>query len=789
MMKNREIEILAPAGSFISFKAAIAAGADAVYVGGSSFGARAFADNFTEEQLLEAIDYAHFHGRKLFLTVNTLLKDDEIQQRLYEYLLPYYKQGLDAVIVQDMGVLEMVRTSFPDLAIHASTQMTITNTLGAQFLKHLGAERIVPARELSLPEIQDMAEKTGLEIECFVHGALCYCYSGQCLLSSMIGGRSGNRGQCAQPCRLPYETKEKRGYLLSPKDICTLELIPEMIEAGIYSFKIEGRMKKPEYVAAVTAMYRKYVDLYLERGRAEFLVDPLDRQILMDIYNRGGFDDGYYKKHNSADMISIQRPNHAGVPAFRILEQKNRDIKGKALVTIHKGDILELTKEDNYTFGQDVRKGDTFTLVGPKKKHYESGTVLARTRNQFVLDQIQHQYVEQLTPEKISGTLTLTVGEPSRLELSMRDVTARLSGNVVEAAKNQPLDIERIEKQMRKTGGTEYEWEALRIQLNGNVFLPMQQLNELRRNGTEQLRKKLCESFRRTGEHPFAMEQLKAGGEQTTYISVLVETMQQLQTAADTPDIVRIYLDANVIPQVLRNHDRLQTVLSCAAQSGKEIYFAMPHIFRAAAAEEYARYYEVLCSLAVDGVLIRNYESYQFLKEHAFEKEIMLDHNVYIFNNLSKKIWEEEKISQWTAPIELSHAELEKLGLLQGELIVYGHLPVMLSAGCIKKTTGKCNHVSEVTILKDRLKNEYAVKNHCDFCYNVMYNTAPLVLYDQMASIQKLKPAGIRLWFTTEDAAEMKKILNLYRDALKGEHSMTEPDFDFTRGHFRRGIK
>ncbi|MEG0721978.1 MAG: peptidase U32 family protein, partial [Lachnospiraceae bacterium] len=280
---KKKIEILAPAGSYESLKAAVKAGADAVYIGGSCFGARAYADNLNEEKLLEAIDYVHLHDCKIYLTINTLLKEKEIEKQLYDYLLPYYRQGIDAVIVQDVGVLEFIKERFPDLPIHASTQMTITNVAGAKFLEEQGVERVVPARELNLTEIREIAEHTGLEVECFVHGALCYCYSGQCLFSSLVGGRSGNRGQCAQPCRLPYQVEGEKNpsYLLSLKDICTLQMIPEMVKAGITSFKIEGRMKKPEYVAIVTAMYRKYLDLY--ETNAILNVAEQDKEMLMDL--------------------------------------------------------------------------------------------------------------------------------------------------------------------------------------------------------------------------------------------------------------------------------------------------------------------------------------------------------------------------------------------------------------------------------------------------------------------------------------------------------------------------
>lgn len=796
-----DIEVLAPAGSYTSFKAAIAAGADAVYVGGRMFGARAFADNFTEEQLLEAIDYAHFHGRKLFLTVNTLLKDDEIKRELYDYLLPYYKQGLDAVIVQDVGVLEFITTHFPGLAIHASTQMTITNVLGAQFLKSKGAERIVPARELSLPEIHEMAEKTGLEIECFVHGALCYCYSGQCLLSSMIGGRSGNRGQCAQPCRLPYEVDGQTSYVLSPKDICTLELIPELIEAGIYSFKIEGRMKKPEYVAAVTSMYRKYVDLYFAKGREKFTVDPQNKQMLMDIYNRGGFDDGYYKKHNSANMISKDRPNHAGVKAFQILSQKGREVKGKALVAINKGDILELSENDNYTFGQSLKKGETFTLIGPKKKYYKAGDILSRTRNQKILDEVNNQYIETPILEKIKGSLKLHVGECAILTLSMGAVSTECIGEPVEAAKNQPMDKERIEKQMRKIGNTEFAWDELQIEIVGNVFLPMQQLNELRRRGLEELQKAVCATYHRemlTQQESADRSQDSDTDDGTKAMTsdtwkpsyaALVMSMEQLQIVAGDEMIQRIYLDCNLMSQILRNVSALESLLQNAKKNQKEIYFAMPHIFRGDAVKEYEQNYDELCRLAVDGMLIRNYESYQFLKEHGYAKDIVLDHNLYVFNHEAKKFWMKEQVTSYTAPLELNRSELKKLDISQSEFVAYGYLPMMISAGCVKKTTGRCDHISNKKIIKDRYKNQYTVKNYCDFCYNIIYNSLPLALCDEREELEQIRPGRLRLQFSLEDGAQTKQVLNLYQKTLIQNDDLCKPEFEFTRGHFRRGIK
>ena len=331
---KKKVEILAPAGSFDSMKAAVAAGADAVYMGGSRFGARAYAENPDETGMLEAINYVHLHGRQLYMTVNTLVKEDEMDD-LYDYLLPYYQAGLDAVIVQDMGVFSYIREHFPDLPVHASTQMTITGPEGAALMTRMGAVRIVTARELSLEEIRRIYQETGVEIESFVHGALCYCYSGQCLFSSLIGGRSGNRGRCAQTCRLPFDVlrrldennpnenkkqKKENGvlnpgdskYVLSLKDLCTLDILPDILEAGVYSLKIEGRMKSPRYTAGVVSIYRKYVDRYLKSGRKGYHVDPRDKKILLDLFDRGGFTDGYYVQHNGRDMVALKEK-----PAFR----------------------------------------------------------------------------------------------------------------------------------------------------------------------------------------------------------------------------------------------------------------------------------------------------------------------------------------------------------------------------------------------------------------------------------------------------------------------------------------
>lgn len=788
---NKKVEILSPAGSYESLKAAIAAGADAVYIGGTRFGARAYANNLTEEELLEAIDYVHLHGRKIYLTINTLLKEHELYNELYDYLLPYYKQGIDAVIVQDIGVLTYIKEQFPDLPIHASTQMTITNVLGAQFLKSLGAERIVTAREMQLSEIEEIAKNTDVEIESFVHGALCYCYSGQCLYSSLIGGRSGNRGQCAQPCRLPYRTDNQKDtqYVLSLKDICTLEYIPELVEAGIDSFKIEGRMKKPEYVALVTAMYRKYVDLYLKCGKKAFRVEEKDREMLMDLYNRGGSHGGYYHTKNGREMLSLERPNHAGVPALQVMKCKGRNVTVKALVDIHKGDVIELPDgAENFTFGMDVLKGQTTTITTHKNQKFSQDHILNRTRNESLLQWIKASIIDSKSKMKINGQLKLSVKEAARLVIEYQDITVEVAGEKAQEAVNQPMNAERVEKQMRKTGNTLYEFDKLQIELDGNLFMPMQALNELRRTGIEALEKQILLSFRRTEKQKVLHTDESEKTHNSMPMYVYVENLEQWEEALNFDYAERIYLDCNALNKAWANLD-IPNIIDRTHKSGKQIYLGMPHIFRKETILKYEEAYDNIMKASWDGVLIRNYESYAFLKNHGYSGKIVTDYNLYQFNKYAKEFWKNEMIESTTAPLELNFKELKEVGVENSELVVYGYFPMMVSAQCVKKTTEGCKKQKGQIFIKDRYHKQFAVKNHCDYCYNIIYNTAPVVLTDQKMEIIELNPKAIRLHFTTENRQSMRKIMELYNEVFYKGGQAIEPEFEFTRGHFKRGIK
>ena len=804
-MTDRKIEILSPAGSYAAFEAALKAGADAVYIGGSRFGARAYAENFAEEELIRAIREAHFYGRKLYLTVNTLLKEDEIDS-LYDYLAPFYENGLDAVIVQDMGVVEYIRRYFPDLDIHASTQMTITGALGAQFVESQGITRVVPARELSLEEIRRIRQETDLEIECFVHGALCYCYSGQCLLSSMIGGRSGNRGQCAQPCRLPYTFNEKKKYFLSPKDICTLEIIPDLIEAGIDSFKIEGRMKKPEYVAGVTSLYRKYTDMYLNTGREGFSVLPEDRQMLMDLYNRGGSSTGYFQTRNGKEMMSLDRPNHAGVPAVKVQYQKGREVHARTVTDLNAGDVLEITGgKNNYTLGKAVKKGESITFLVQKQIRLTKGMLLNRIRNESLLQHIDTDIIGKKLQRPAVGSFTAKIGSPAVLLVSSGKASFQAATDEpVQAAQSRPMDKERICSQLRKTGNSEFHFRELTVEMDENIFIPVQQLNLLRRSALEGLKEKLLSGYLRKSGSPLSesgSETSRSGSEsRVPSLSIYAESVDQLSAAASCITELhtfpaRIYLGTDIQSELMNENgkEQISKILSLFRKNKAEIVIAMPHILRSTEREVTETLLNASDALSPDGILIRNCEELQLLKERGFDKKIILDHNLYVFNRYAKNFWNDLGISDFTAPLELNASELSRLHLNDCELEIYGRSPVMVSAQCLFKTAGKCRKQSDVSCITDRCSSSFPVRAYCDFCYNVIYNDRPTCLAADVEEIRSLKPRLLRIRFSTETPDQVKAVLAMLQDSFMDNTAAHGADSygdrsGFTQGHFRKGI-
>ena len=492
-MMMKKPEILAPAGNYEALSAAVKAGADAVYLGGNMFSARAFAGNFDTENLLRAIDLCHIFDVKIYLAVNTLFKEEETGL-LADYIRPFYKEGIDGAIIQDMGAASLLSREFPDMPLHASTQMSVSSSYGAGFLKELGFTRIVPARELSLAEISSIKENVDIEIETFVHGAMCWCYSGKCLFSSFMGGRSGNRGRCAQPCRKKYEYDGTSEYIMSLKDMCTLEAVPELIKAQIDSFKIEGRMKKPEYVAGTVRAYRKAVDAYFD-GAWDPAEIERDADDLRDIYNRGGFCTGYYFKQSGEDMISKKRPNHTGVRAGRVSRIDPPKIYIDLERDINAQDILEIRPSGvELTSGVSEKAGAVLVINGNNFKKIRPGMEVFRTRNNALLDEINENIIGKEIFVRARACVAAKVGRP--LEITIEDERCAVSvfGNLVEKAKSRASTEEEVTGKMQKTAGTGLRLEVKCI-IDEDAFIPMSELNELRRRAAEEFKTKLAARY------------------------------------------------------------------------------------------------------------------------------------------------------------------------------------------------------------------------------------------------------------------------------------------------------
>lgn len=820
------MELLAPAGSMESLKAAVSAGADAVYIGGSRFGARAYAENPQEDQLLRGIDYCHVHGKALYLTVNTLLKEQELQEELYDYLLPYYKEGLDGVIVQDFGVMRFIQKNFPLLPIHASTQMTITGVDGAAFLKEQGACRIVPARELSLEEVRQIIQSTGLEVETFVHGAMCYSYSGQCLFSSMLGGRSGNRGRCAQPCRLPYTllqqgkpvVSEPR-YLMSLKDMCAVDLLPELEEAGIASLKIEGRMKKPEYTAGVVSIYRKYLDR-IQWGDHRVKVSEEDRRALLDLYSRGGFSEGYYHCAKGPQMMTMSRPNHLGSQAAQIEKRKKTDrmVRGKALCALAKGDVLEAIskvpgqKGCEYTVGQDVAAGKSFPLPGEFGK-ISAGTVLYRTRNQKLLDHVKDTWVIKECKEKIKGSLIIFPEKPVILKLYYGEETVTVTGAVAQKAQNRPLTEEEICRQMKKTGDSPFVFEDIQIQMEGAVFLPLQSLNQLRREGLAQLEENLCSRFVREEQGHTEAEKKEYfsrtpqnSGSFDYRLTVSVQELTQLETVLSWnlgqkqqyekiscglgTCVDTIYLDCALLFPATKQEKTVSgaDMITSIQNAGIRCCIQMPPIFREKERAFYSQEKVRRILSMADGFLVRTVDAVAFLLAEGYGQDIIGEEGLYAYNREAAAFWKQAGVHRLTLPAELNESELGKLETDGCELVVYGRSPLMFTAQCLKMNTTGCTGIPDLLILKDRKNAAFPVRTRCRECGNVIYNSVPLDLLGCRTSVDRLHPSHLRLSFTTETAKETADVLARYGDLAAGKTVPVGTD-STTRGHFRRGVE
>lgn len=817
---QRKPEILAPAGSVESLRGAIAAGADAVYIGGSKFGARAYADNPEADTLLSAIDYVHSKDRRIYLTVNTLLKEQELTKELIPFLEKYYRAGVDAVIVQDVGVLHFLAMYFPDLPVHLSTQMTLVSADGVKQLTGYPVTRLVPARELSLEEIRSIRKETNLEIECFVHGALCYCYSGQCLLSSMIGGRSGNRGRCAQPCRMAYDVFEdgrkiRNGlYALSPKDLCTLDRIPELVQAGIDSFKIEGRMKRPEYTAGVAAAYRLMTDLYYEYGEEGFyqylkkhpdvLKEQTDR--VADLYNRGGFTKGYYVQYHGKEMMAMERPNHTGILVGEIISGQGIRARIRLDKQVNPQDVLEIRDSSGEAYEFTVGKAGLEETKGWYETNVKKGFPIFpgqpvyRTKNDSLLNELKENFVEHKVQMPVKAEFTAIPGIPASLTVSClahqrsglfpgkdaenaKEVSVTVTGDEVMVAQNQPVTEDKIRAQLVKTGESEFFFNELDIITNEQTFLPMGKIKELRRTAFERLMDELLKGYRRTGELPAAAKEFREPvAKGNPEIIVTVSNKGQLETALAETRITTVYVD---IPGGAS--ERVLEACKEVKQAGKKVFLVLPHIFRNKEREKYQAFAGKLGMEILDGFLVKSLEELTFLKNNGLDKEyeIRLNYNMYVFQVWAKDFYREKGYSRFTVPVELNEEEIKSLGVHDCDFIIYGRLPLMVSAQCVRDNVMICSggKKTDGIVLKDRMGAGFPVRQNCDFCYNTIYNSACFSLLG--TEVQKnFSPAGWRLDFTFETKEEMQEVLRAFF-----EDDLVASKGPFTKGHFKRGIE
>ncbi|WML35813.1 DUF3656 domain-containing protein [Clostridium sp. OS1-26] len=805
----RRIELLAPAGSIESLYAAVQAGADAVYLGGNKFSARAYASNFDDENMIKAVQYCHLYNVKVYITINTILKENEINEAL-EYAKLLYKIGVDALIIQDMGFASLVRKHLPEFELHASTQMTIHNAEGALLLTNLGFKRVVLSRELSIDEIRYISKDLGVETEIFVHGALCVCYSGQCLMSSMIGGRSGNRGRCAQPCRLPYtiidkkNKSEKKGYILSPKDICTVENVKEIIESGTASLKIEGRMKRPEYVAGVVQAYRKAIDEYYKSSPGENLDYSKgfdlehEKKKLMQLFNREGFSRAYLFGNTGKDMMAYSFPKNTGVELGKV--QKDLTLVLKENVSLKDGirsgengfiisKILKNGKEVDEAF-----KGDKIKLL---PQEYKNGDVLFKTSDSRLLKELETFYKNAFERKMdLELKVKFKVGEPIELSTSYKDNTFEVKGEIVQKAIKRPLDRERIIESLSKTGDIPFKFTEIDFVGFEEGFLPVSSINEIRRELLTKIEEHILTSDNKDKlvklekdknklerENNSENNNLAINNAKTNY-SEIPNTIIFL----NNEEHVRAFLKSDFQYAAINPFSNLG--FNCLDKlKGKKVFFKIPNIIKSE--------FNYICDSIesrltdIEGLITANMGII-----HKFSKntKILGDYKLNIFNSYALDFYNKFLCGNCLS-VELNRKELSdivKKDKSPTQILVYGKVELMVSEYCPigsvfggKSACKDCSRACEKGqfVLKDRKGEEFVLKND-RFCRSYIYNNVPTNL---ISNIRELRTMGIRSYrvdLIDESYDEAKRIL----ESVK-EECWKDDLSKFTRGHYKRGVE
>ena len=769
MKKEKRMELLAPAGTLDICKAVINAGADAVYLGGQMFGARAFAGNLSEDEISEALDYAHLRGAKIYLTLNTLLEEKELK-KAYDLLKPLYLSGLDAVIVQDFGVLKMIRESFPDMAIHASTQMAVMEKGFASYLKDYGVKRIVLPREFTLEEAKTIKEGGGVELEAFVHGALCYCYSGQCMLSAMRGNRSGNRGTCAQPCRLEYEINGKKSRFLSARDIAAIEMIPQIAEAGIFSLKIEGRMKNVNYAAGVTSVYRKYVDMYLNGEK--YKVDPGDMKDLMDLYNRGGFSKGFFAEEKGRNLICPNRANHQGTKGLKVKNNVKGRITFEALENIGKGDVFETAPGFSFTSGVAMKTGEETDVNLPSSLGLKKGQIIYRVNNAALQRDIHLKYVEGVKKVPVKMECECRLGERSRLKLILTDpgVSVTVEGEDVQEAKKSAVSVDDIRSRLSKLGDTEFEIEDIRVEADDNIFISNGGINRLRRDALDQIVtivRNLSSEGRKCFDYKQNDDIMGRNIFFTPKLNASVCSIEQLNAVQNADNLHRVYVSYLIFDEAKK-----EGLISDIRKDGREVYIAMPYILTQENANVFEDFVSGIKKDDADGILVRSLEEAAIIgnlkRKGLYEGplKIVTDTNIYSYNHNAADFIEQFikgsglELESFTLPLEPDKTCLEDIvSDKRRELIIYGRAVAMRTKHCVRKNTGECDGAYGMeTIVYGNEK--YPVMCFCDLCNNIIFDSRPMDLTEKKDIGRRAWADTLRLDFTTESFHETLKVLD-----------------------------
>jgi putative protease len=773
-------ELLAPVGGKEALIAAIENGADAVYFGGKVFSARQYASNFNRDELEQAVDYAHIRGVKAYVTVNTLVKDSELEEAC-DYLQFLCNCGADAVIVQDLGLLRLLQEQLPELPVHASTQMTIHNVEGVKFLQEMGVKRVVLARELSLDEIRRIKSRTGIEVETFIHGALCFSYSGQCLLSSMIGGRSGNRGYCAQPCRKKYRINEVRGYLLSPRDLNMSEHIGALVDAGIDSFKIEGRMKRHEYVAGVVRVYRKLIDRYFE-SPTDFRVTEEEKHMLLQLFNRG-FTTGYFFGNPGSGLMSRKYPYNIGTELGTVVDynplKKLVSIKLDAPLRtgdgIGIGDAGIIARKIFIENRMVTAANPGSTVRIPFDGNVSRGDAVFKTYDSRLMAALETGNIKKVL---IKIAIKSKIGEPLELCINDGENEIAVQGRIVSGAEKKPISKQSIAEQLMKLGSTFYEAQEVTFDIDENIFIPVSELNELRRRAVAKLETERAQKWKRRCRKPEIISE-KRNMEIKPILAVNTNTIEGFEAAVDNGADV-VYIGGETLGKTLEKED-----YSYAIEYGRKmdasVFISTPRI---------AKEIGDLNNLSPDGYLVANLGILYHLRKQDTNKPIVIDYPFNVFNRLTMDYLLNYSQRVTLSP-ELTLKEIKNLTPFgQTECIVHGFFPLMVSEHGLVSGLFSSGRDSDI-LLKDEKGFSFPIKTDMQNRTYVM-NSRELCMLEYVPDIVKAGVGCLRIEAKTYDKDKTGEITRAYREAIDnciaGKKTGKSCSGEYTTGHYFRGV-